>query len=340
MRIMYIRLTIVACGGLQRLSVFNNTNPRPSGVSPPGLGPTPRAAGAYAGCATDKNIKVGRALTGSSYTSPNMTLVGCRQFCDTNGYFFSGTEYSDQCFCGNHILNNNTILGSNATCTMICAGNRNETCGGPNRMSVFNSTHITAPKQPASTQSTANKQLGTSSTDPSQLSAPSNADTGIYWGCVTDSISARTLNSSKVLMAPNMTLAYCRSFCDSMGYFLSGTEYSDECHCGSALLSGGTVLESNSTCDMPCSGDSTESCGGSNRLTVYNSTNVLQNITVAAGVYLGCYSDPDTAKGRSLDGATLTASNMTLEMCRAFCDAQGLPLSGTEYGVEWSVFVT
>jgi len=129
------------CGGPSLLSVYNNTLST-AAFAAPGAGPTPAAAGVYVGCYSEGTS--GRALSAASTTSPNMTLEYCRSFCTAKGYLYAGTEYADECYCGNSFVNGGALLASNASCDMICAGDNMQTCGGPNRLSVF-----TVPAAPA-----------------------------------------------------------------------------------------------------------------------------------------------------------------------------------------------
>lgn len=51
----------------------------------------------------------------------------------------------------------------------------------------------------------------------------------------------------------------------------AGVEYSSECYCGTTIQSSGQLAADTPTqkCNMPCSGDSSEICGGSDRLNLY-----------------------------------------------------------------------
>lgn len=235
------------CGGPNYISIFQNVNATATSV--PGSGPTSTAAGVYVGCAVD-NTNGGRALNGSSTTSTSMTLEVCRSYCDNLGYMYSGTEYSTECYCGNYFTqssglfaNGNALLSSNSTCAMLCAGNRNETCGGPNRLSVFNSTVY----QP-------------------RLHVPS-VGSYKYQGCWSEGASARALAATSFTNTTGMTAEMCISQCSSAGYSYAGMEYAQECHCGNALAAGATAPLTD--CSMACVGNKFEFCGAGNRLDLY-----------------------------------------------------------------------
>lgn len=76
-------------------------------------------------------------------------------------------------------------------------------------------------------------------------------------------------------------------------------------------------------CNMPCNGNSSEICGGSLRLSVYNLTTFVPPTTVkAVGSYVskGCYKE--ATNGRLLTGPSYTnATGMSVESCVAYCTA-------------------
>lgn len=126
----------------------------------------------------------------------------------------------------------------------------------------------------------------------------------------------------------------------------SNSEYSTQCYCGTLIPTGTSTSETG--CTMACAGASGEMCGGSSRLSVYQSTSqappVLVNST-SIGVgnnnnnnttqtfFQGCFQDSST--DRTLAAYTFTSStNMTVENCISGCRAKGYAVSGVEYGTE------
>ena len=87
---------------------------------------------------------------------------------------------------------------------------------------------------------------------------------------------------------------------------------------------------------MPCSGDQTTTCGGTDRISVFKSSNytlpaapgAVANITGYA--YRGCYAD--TVGARTLNGAYFFDESMTTTKCASLC--QGSTYFGTEFGGE------
>ena len=86
---------------------------------------------------------------------------------------------------------------------------------------------------------------------------------------ISDNVGGRTL-ANAVGVSSN-TIESCTLACYNGGYTLAGMEYSAECWCGTSIQAGGAPASA-TDCNMLCSGNSTEYCGGPNRLTLYNYT--------------------------------------------------------------------
>lgn len=89
---------------------------------------------------------------------------------------------------------------------------------------------------------------------------------------ISDTVGSRTLPFP--VGVPSNTMESCTSACYDAGYSIAGTEYSAECWCGTSIQGGGAPAAA-SDCNMPCSGDNTQSCGGPNRLNLYNYTGTV-----------------------------------------------------------------
>ena len=68
-----------------------------------------------------------------------------------------------------------------------------------------------------------------------------------------------------------ITQEYCAQICadKNEGHTLAGVEFAQECYCGTALAAGATSKPL-SDCNMACSANSAEHCGGNDRISVYN----------------------------------------------------------------------
>ena len=159
----------------------------------------------------------------------------------------------------------------------------------------------------------------------------SSLPTGLtYSGCFVDSVSARSLNSARTYDNSGLTAASCVAFCSSQGYSVAGTEYSAECYCGSTLPAEAGDA---SSCNMPCSGDSTQACGGPDRLSVYAQGGDAfepcgTNPGVGGFVSTGCVADSQAQ--RTLPNFTPVDGEMTVAKCVSACQAGGYSYAGTE----------
>lgn len=100
----------------------------------------------YGGCWVDN--KYGRILQNMNADSTTMTIETCVGACKAGGYSIAGLEYSTQCFCGNNIIQNGALAAADSNCAMTCGGNAGEICGGPNLMSIYNSSKIVVLQPP------------------------------------------------------------------------------------------------------------------------------------------------------------------------------------------------
>lgn len=101
----------------------------------------------------------------------------------------------------------------------------------------------------------------------------------------------RTLSSGGYNDNANMTIENCINYCSTHGYIYAGTEYSAECYCGMNIASAATTAPS-TDCGMPCTGNSTEPCGGGNRLNMFwsNTTGPQTNPGPGNWTFSGCYT--------------------------------------------------
>ena len=96
-----------------------------------------------------------------------------------------------------------------------------------------------------------------------------------------------------------------------------------ECYCDNSVQNNnGLAPDVNVGCNMPCSANAGETCGGSNRLNAY-----------AAGpgwVQLGCFSDQPYS--RTLMNPGSYTGDLTVESCLGSCQASDYVYTGVEYG--------
>ncbi|EOD46962.1 putative wsc domain protein [Neofusicoccum parvum UCRNP2] len=120
-------------------SYYTATGPAPTAtsslVSSSSTNVTLPADWTASGCHSDTVFP--RSLSGKelAYWGEPVTSSGCAKYCDEQGFSIAGTEYGEQCFCGNE-LSQSDVLDA-AKCDMECKGDAGEVCGGKGALSVF-----------------------------------------------------------------------------------------------------------------------------------------------------------------------------------------------------------
>lgn len=239
-------------------------------------------------------------------------------------------------------------MAAESGCNMNCNGNATQTCGGPNRLSVYSLNGAVGTPSPG-VSSTA---VATSS------AAPITGWTSL--GCYVDSVGARTLSTAiYTIPGENMTPVLCTAACKSGGYILSGVEYGGECYCGNSLLNGaGPAPDGNTGCNMACNGNAAYKCGGANRMNLWSyagatsssamptssgavisSSSKTSSKTSSASplptglptgwTYKGCWLDQQ--HGRILADQRPDSETMTVQSCINACIAQKFTVAGMEY---------
>jgi hypothetical protein len=307
-----------ACGGPNRLTLFYsgvNTT-----VTGPVVNPGPpgwKSLGCYNDTVGMRTLPVNPQTAGGQSV---MTIALCTSACQQGGYNISGAEYAGECYCGTQFLNGGApAVDGSVGCDMLCNGNSSEYCGGPSRLNVYAQPYV--PPPPAGWNAL---------------------------GCYTDTQASRTLNTTEYLNVA-MTIEVCTSACQTAGFIYAGLEYADECYCGNALQNGGGPAPDGSVgCNMPCNGNSLETCGGPNRLNLFMATNTTSpsptssapaatgtagNSTLPAGwSYHGCYIDG--ANGRDMNYQLPDNSTLTIESCVQTCIGLGYSVAGAEYSTQ------
>lgn len=245
------------CGGPDRLNLYkyNGTVPPPTtgggstGVPPLTTGlPTPWQ---YNGCWVDNAH--GRIMAHAMAPNTNNSALTCIATCSASGFNLAGTEYSNECYCDNGLVNAATRATADGECNMACAGDTDHACGGPNRISLYAATS-TFPVYPVPTAKT---------TD-----LPGSYQ---YAGCFAEPPGAARVWPYQIIDEINMSVDKCLSQCGLFGYAAASLQYQSECWCGDPEMleaNGGTVAP-DEDCSLPCTGSPTELCGGVRRFNLY-----------------------------------------------------------------------
>ena len=236
-----------------------------------------------------------------------MSVEACTTFCAS--YTYAGVEWAEECckcqisstiltstYRVFHVDCANTIGSSGkattaSDCNMACNGDASESCGAggkrdsarlsttctdckhTDRINIYSQT-VAAPSGPVTVPSVGLwKSLGCY-TYVSTCTVPSCFFNASDRPFASDSTATRTLSYAPGLPSSN-TIEVCTAACYSAGYHLAGAEYGAECYCGNSFENGGAP-SALGDCNMACAGNSTEACGGPNRLNVRRQLNMCQ----------------------------------------------------------------
>jgi hypothetical protein len=124
--------------------------------------------------------------------------------------FYTGVEYSVECFCGNTLAPAATQVAA-TQCNMPCAGDATQPCGGPSRLNLFHTTAVAGPQ------------------------AYPGVNGFVHLGCYAEGTTGRALTygvSGATVPGAEMTVDRCTAACLAANYLLAGVEYGGECYCG------------------------------------------------------------------------------------------------------------
>jgi WSC domain len=209
-------------------------------------------------------------------------------------------------------------------------------------------TSATGTTTKPTTSATGTSTTGTK-TSTSTSSGPSTTSTGwVYQGCYVDGLNGRDLNYQQ----PDnqaLTIESCQATCAGLGYTIAGMEWSVQCFCDNFLYNGAALAANPADCNMACGGNSAETCGAGNRLSLYSiggTPKVYQPPAVqttglpANWVYKGCLQDniPSNEDANEILSTFPymvwnNASNDAVA-CITQCQAFGFNAAGLEYGSE------
>lgn len=194
-----------------------------------GVTPAAPAKPVYQGCYTDD---ASRALPVTLMANSIANVDTCVAAARARNLAYAGLQYGGQCYGGNSL--GKTKVADNE-CNMPCTAGAGQTCGGTWRNSVYATGVPSLPKPPA------------------------NA----YKGCYVDTAS-RTLPIA--LMSSGATVESCVAAARREGYAYAGLQWQGQCYAGNTLP---PTKAADAECNTPCIANSTETCGGGWRNSVY-----------------------------------------------------------------------
>jgi len=219
----------------------------------------------YLGCYQDGTD--GRVLPQEAYSNSSNENGLCQTVCLEGGFTFAGTEFQQECWCGNAEPAQRFFQPESANkCTFACLGDASQACGGDG---TFVSVYYDTTKFDPNGTNTAPTTTSTGPLPTVTAEVPGNVNFTLS-GCFMEPPNARAL-ANLVVATDLMTVDLCLSACSDMMF--AGIEFARECWCGPTLTAG-TTKQPDASCSMTCAGNQTEFCGGPSLLTLYQHNNV------------------------------------------------------------------
>lgn len=130
--------------------------------------------------------------------------------------------------------------------------------------------------------------------------------------------------------AYNMTIEACTGTCKGNGFAYAALGWIGSCYCGQTI---NRPAVDSGLCNLKCSGNNAETCGGTSSVLVYKDTTFPDITTQTTDAYtsLGCYAD-DGTKPVFFRQDNLPSGNLTTKACLQSCLTGGFPYAATEFG--------
>ncbi|KAF5660662.1 putative glucan 1,3-beta-glucosidase [Fusarium heterosporum] len=191
-------------------------------------------------------------LDGIDHVKP-MSIIACQSYCFQLGWTVWGIQNGDSCFCDNR-LRMDSLMIDDSKCNMHCNGNTTNICGGKDAIEVFSSQEMLRVEY---------ESLGCYVHD-----GTTRAIRGTTGGDTIDS-------------EDEMSVDACASLCtlEKRADFFALWE-GHLCTCGREMAPGAKNV-SMEECNVECSGELGDECGGKARAEVY--TNKRKNVVSSQG---------------------------------------------------------
>ncbi|GAA6030838.1 hypothetical protein JCM8097_008901 [Rhodosporidiobolus ruineniae] len=209
-----------------------------------------------------------RALPNQLAQLKSRTVESCLDACTSAGYSLCGVEWDGECW-GANSLDTTSITLDDSACNKVCADDATEICGGTGGESgsafqLFKAgassttTSTITSATPSATAATGLKEGGS-------VVETVNSEAGPAWsnnGCYGDLKYGTRALSHLFAQETTGTVEACVNACQEAGYSLCGVEYQGECWGGDSIDSTSSEIDA-SVCNLACSGDASQRCGGS-----------------------------------------------------------------------------
>ncbi len=317
------------CGGGNRLNMYEVAASSSSSSSSIGTS----TISSSSGTSTISTSTIGNLTTSASTSgTASSSLISVNSTSSST----SGTVLSTLISGTASSLTSATSSSISGTSKSTSASSTSSSTSGTATSTLASSTSTSASATPTTTSPTSTTATSTTTSSTTFVPTPGQTiNSWAYLGCANET-APRALSGASFTNSTGMTVEACQSFCSSpkINYGLAGIEYGQECFCGNGLQNYAAVGQTG--CNMACKGNTSEICGGSSRLSVYNLTTYVPPTTVkqvGSYVFQGCYKEATT--GRALSGASyINATAMTVESCVNYCQAAGANYAGVEYSKE------
>jgi hypothetical protein len=256
---------------------------------------------AYQGCYADL-AEPKRALP-NLLIANGATKESCIAKAREKNYLYAGLQWYGACFGGNNLGYNRDC---ESTCNTPCTAAPGQMCGGAYHNSVWSTGVSYTPGPP-----------------------PINCTKPEYLGCFTDD-QRRAL--SDPLIASGATVETCTAKAKEKHYLFAGLQWYGSCFGGNDLgIARGYKRVCESECNKPCSANSSQTCGGAYRNSVWSTgipvTPAPPPAPECKPEYQGCYTDSEP---RALP-ILLTAANATVDTCIKLAYDSGYRYAGLQW---------
>ncbi|OWZ54809.1 glucan endo-1,3-alpha-glucosidase agn1 [Cryptococcus neoformans c45] len=245
-----------------------------------------------------------RLLQGFAFSSSSLTPLLCVTQCTKLGYTMAGTEYGDECYCGDNFNGNGGGMAPSSICNMPCEGDTSEMCGNSWYLNLYmynssalplcggSTSTVSAPaEETSSLLSTYYSSFESSVTATSSLASASSTDAAI------------SANSSTSVMSASATTTVSSGAIEATGFETNSVS-------GDTSLAPTTSSAGTSTSTSPVHEDSDDS-------SEWNA--------------LGCGLD---SEDRILSSYFISLDNMTVDSCLTICENRGYVFAGLQFSDE------
>ncbi|KAK2028981.1 WSC-domain-containing protein [Colletotrichum zoysiae] len=199
---------------------------------------------------------------------------------------FAGLQAGKECWFNDYV--GNDWASDQQECNAPCPGDASQMCGGAGVLNFFEAKLDNAlppgpiPGREPTMSTTATSAAATKTSSPVASATPSWQAVGCY-----GEEHPRILRYGVQVpgsSAENNTRQGCIDTCDRAGYTYAGVQVGAECYCDNVIHEPGKLAPDGAAgCNMACSGNTSETCGGTSREEVFVKSSVFSLADVSKG---------------------------------------------------------